>query len=196
MNSEPTDEQLIEQFLAADQEELQVAFARIVVRHGPSVMRICRQVLKQEQDAEDVFQATFLTLSRRASDIRDRRMLRSWLREVAYRKALRLRAQVVRRRMLPAPAGRQLILGAAESQATNNELRMILQSELDRMPEKFRTLVIHCYLEEKSNEEVARILGFPVGTVKGRLWRAREMLRERLLKREKPARAERAWAWG
>ena len=196
MNNEPTDEQLIEQFLVAEQDKAQSAFARIVTRHGPWVMRVCRHVLKQEQDAEDVFQATFLTLSRRATNIRDRRMLRSWLREVAFRKALRLRAQVVRRSALPRSAAKQVALGAAESQATNNELRMILHSELVRLPEKLRTLVIHCYLEEKSNEEVARTLGFPIGTVKGRLWRARGMLRERLLRREKPDPAELARAWG
>jgi RNA polymerase sigma factor (sigma-70 family) len=196
MISEPTDEQLIEQFLAAEQEQSQRAFARIVTRHGPSVMRICRQVLKQEQDAEDVVQATFLTLSRRAAEIRDRRMLRSWLREVAFRKALRLRAQVVRRSALAARPGKDVALGAAESHATQNELRLILHSELDRLPDKLRTLVIHCYLEERSNVEVAQILGFPVGTVKGRLWRARGILRERLLRRERldPAELEPALA--
>jgi RNA polymerase sigma factor (sigma-70 family) len=194
MSNEPTDEQLIEDFLMAEQEEAQHAFTQIVTRHGPAVMRVCWQVLKQVQDAEDAFQATFMKLSGKATTIRDRRMLRSWLREVAFRQALRLRAQVVRRRAVPARSAKAVALGAAESQATTNELRLILHSELDRLPEKFRTLVVHCYLEEKSNDEVARILGFPVGTVKGRLWRVRGILRDRLLRSGKLDPAELARA--
>ena len=101
MNIEPTDEQLIDQFLAGKHEGAQSAFERLVNRHGSTVMAVCRHVLKQEQDAEDVFQATFLRLARRAATIQNPRVVGSWLREVAFRNALRLRAQVVRRRALP-----------------------------------------------------------------------------------------------
>ncbi len=59
----------------------------------------------------------------------------------------------------------------AESDAPRNELGPILHAEVDRLPKKYCTLVVHCYLEGKTNEEVAQLLGCPVGTVKGRLWR-------------------------
>jgi RNA polymerase sigma-70 factor (ECF subfamily) len=196
MNIEPTDEQLIDQFLAGKHEEAQSAFGRLVTRHGPSVMGVCRHVLKQEQDAEDVFQATFLSLARRAATIQNPRVLGCWLREVAFRNALRLRAQVVRRRALPARFGEEVAPGEAESQATRNELRLILHAELDRLPEGLRTLVVQCYLEGKTNDEVARLLGSPIGTVKRRLWKAREMLREGLLSRGGRDTTQLARAWG
>jgi RNA polymerase sigma-70 factor (ECF subfamily) len=196
MNIEPTDEQLIDQFLAGKHEEAQSAFGRLVNRHGSTVMVVCRHVLKHEQDAEDVFQATFLTLARRAATIQNPRVLGSWLREVALRNALRLRAQVVRRRALPARFGAEVAPGEAESQATRNEFRLILHTELDRLPEGLRTLVVQCYLEGKTNKEVARLLGFPIGTVKRRLWKARGMLREGLLSRGGRDRAQLAAAWG
>ena len=74
----------------------------------------------------------------------------------------------------------EVALEEAEIAAARNELRPILHAELDRLPEEYRTLVVHCYLEGKTNEEAARLLGCPVGTVKGRMWRARGLLRQRL----------------
>jgi RNA polymerase sigma factor (sigma-70 family) len=183
MKSTQTDEQLIKQFLTGEHEEAESAFERLVTRHGPLVMGVCRQVLKHEQNAEDVFQATFLTLARQAATIQNPRVLGGWLHEVAYRKALRLRAQVDRRRMLPGLSQNEVSNGEAESNAVRKELRLILHAELDRLPEDYRTLVVDCYLRGKSNGEVSRLLGLPVGTIKGRLWRARRMLRERLRRR-------------
>jgi RNA polymerase sigma-70 factor (ECF subfamily) len=62
-------------------------------------------------------------------------------------------------------------------------LRQIVHYEVHSLPEDFRTLVVHSYLEGKPLKEMARILDCPIGTVKGRLWRARGILRERLLSR-------------
>jgi RNA polymerase sigma-70 factor (ECF subfamily) len=196
MNSQPSDEELIDQFLVGEHKKAQSAFEQLVTRHRSLVMGVCRHVLKQEQDAEDVFQATFLTLARRAATIQNPRGLGSWLREVAFRNALRLRAQVVRRRALPALRSEEVSPAEAERTAAHKELRLILQTELDRLPKECRTLVVHCYLEGKTNQEVAQLLGFPVGTVKGRLGKARAMLREGLLRRG--GRDADAWAraWG
>ena len=86
------DEELLIQFLDGDAESSEDAFRSLVCRHGPMVMGVCRHVLNQDHDAEDAFQATFLTLARKAGTIRDRRVLASWLYEVAYRIAVRARA--------------------------------------------------------------------------------------------------------
>jgi RNA polymerase sigma factor (sigma-70 family) len=147
------------------------------------VMGVCRQVLKQEQDAEDAFQATFLILARRAATIRDRRVLRTWLCEVASRQALRMSAQVARRHSRPGFSVEQVSPGEAEARTERDELRLILHAELDLLPKSYRILLVQSYLEGKSGREVARLHGCPVGTIKGRLSRARGMLRGRLLGR-------------
>ena len=90
-----TDQQLLERFVA-DQDE--IAFTRLVERHGRTIWGVCRRVLHHEQDAEDAFQAVFVVLARRASSIRQREAVGSWLYSVAYRIATRARRNVARRK--------------------------------------------------------------------------------------------------
>src|SRR5262245_50327437 len=174
-----TDALLLEGFLRRREED---AFTALVRRHGPMVLSVCRQVLRDRHDAEDAFQATFLVLVRRAGSIHQPERLGNWLYGVAYRVAARARAVAARRHQrerdgvdlqAPAPAG----------DAGGNDLRPILHEELDRLPEKYRVPVVLCYLEGLTNEEAARQLAWPVGTVKGRLARARDVLRGRLARR-------------
>jgi hypothetical protein len=108
--------------------------------------------------------------------------------EVAYRISVKARVDGARRRARE----RQVVAMAADSIDPRedydnndawNELRSVLQSEVDRLPEKYRTPVILCYLEGKTNTEAARILDWPVGSVKGRLARARDILHSRLMRR-------------
>src|SRR5438094_7447253 len=97
-----TDQQLLDRFTRSRDE---AAFADLVRRHGPMVLSICRRVLRHEQDAEDVFQAAFLVLVRKAGSIRQQQSVGGWLFRVSYRLALRARARGGRRRERPtAPA--------------------------------------------------------------------------------------------
>jgi RNA polymerase sigma factor (sigma-70 family) len=185
--AELSDEDLLNQYLSGTESDSQEAFRELVVRHGPMVLGICRHVLNQAQDAEDAFQGTFLALARNAATIRDRRVLAGWLHEVAYRIALRLRTSTTRRRALERQG---MAMSSLESEpdsqtehAAWNELRPVLHEEINRLPEKYRLPVILSYLEGKTNEEVAELLQWPLGTVKVRLMRAREALRSRLSRR-------------
>ncbi len=179
-----SDEDLLDRFLGSghDVAAAEGAFRMIVTRHGPMVLGVCRHVLNQQQDAEDAFQATFLVLARKAVSIRDRRVLARWLYEVSYRIALRARSERVRRRGHERQGG-EMAATICSEHSGSHELRPILHDEVSRLPEKYRLPVILCYLEGKTNEEVARILDWPVGTVKGRLSRARDLLRSRLTRR-------------
>jgi RNA polymerase sigma factor (sigma-70 family) len=154
---------------------------------GRTALRTSSPVARASfEDAEDAFQATFLTLSRKAGTIRDRRVLASWLYEVAYRIAVRARAGAVRRRQQERESMSTTETSSRpdqENQAAWNELRPVLHDEINRLPDKYRLPVILSYLEGRTNEEVATLLDWPVGTVKGRLSRARDLLRSRLVRR-------------
>jgi RNA polymerase sigma factor (sigma-70 family) len=185
-----TDEQLIGQFLTGQIHEAEFAFEALVKRHGPMVLGVCRQVLNQLQDAEDAFQATFLVLARKAGTIQNRRALACWLYEVAYRIAIRARGQIAQHRVWHEVPDVAVAPGLHEYAAAWNEFRPVLYSEVNRLPVKYGVPLALSYLEGKTNKEIAELLDWPVGTVKGRLSRARDMLRARLSRRGRELESE------
>jgi RNA polymerase sigma factor (sigma-70 family) len=175
----PTDAQLLARFARRADEG---AFAALVERHGPMVLRVCRQLLRQPADAEDAFQAVFLVLMRRAGEVRQAELLGNWLYGVALRVAARLRAREARRRSREGQAVAMAEVGA-ESPETQPDLPPLLHQELDRLPEKYRAPIVLCYLQGKTNVQASEALRCPLGTVKVRLARARALLRSRLARR-------------
>jgi RNA polymerase sigma-70 factor (ECF subfamily) len=176
---ELTDNELLRRF-AADNDE--TAFAVLVGRYGPLVLGVCRRVLHHAHDTEDAFQATFLVLARKAGTIHKSESLWSWLYKVAYRIALRARAGKARRQAREQQAVQRL--AARQAAVTPRPgLGEYLDEEVRRLPEKYRVPVLLCYLQGETNEEAARRLRCPTGTVKIRLLRARELLRKRLERR-------------
>jgi RNA polymerase sigma factor (sigma-70 family) len=176
---EPSDGQLLTQFAARRDE---AAFAELVRRHGPMVLGVCRRVLGDAHDAEDAFQATFLILARKAASAARYRAVGGWLHEVAYHVALRERARTARRQQHERGVAR---VSAQETMTDldRRELRQVLDEELRRLPERYRTPLVLCYLEGRSTEEAARALACPVSTLGWRLSRGRELLRGRLVRR-------------
>lgn len=173
------DRELLRRFVDLRDE---AAFAALVERHGPMLLGACRRVLRNQQDAEDVLQATFLVLARRASAVRRQDSVGSWLYGVAYRLALKLRTRQTRqqaceRRAAVAPGTPRI------EQLTWADLQPVLDEELQRLPEKYRAPILLCCLEGKSRDEAARELGWAEGAVKIRLERGRELLRSRLARR-------------
>jgi RNA polymerase sigma factor (sigma-70 family) len=173
------DERLLERFVAQRDE---TAFGELMRRHGPMVFGVCRRVLSNTHAAEDAFQATFLVLARRAGAIARRELLANWLFGVAYRTALKARRTEARgarlQREIPDMASPE---PAPES--AWNELRPLLDRELAGLPDRYRQAMVLCYLQSKTLEEAALELGCSRGTVKGRLERARELLRSRMARR-------------
>jgi RNA polymerase sigma-70 factor (ECF subfamily) len=183
--ADEADSTLIQQFVAERSEN---AFATIIHRHGPLVLRACRQVLDNQEDAEDAFQATFIVLARKAASIRKRVSLAAWLHRVAVNISWSAKASTARRRSQERQADHMSELKPAanrnvDDQAAFCELQPIIHEEVDRLPEKYRVPVVLCYLEGKTHYDAARQLDWPLGTVKGRLARARGLLRTRLARR-------------
>ena len=160
----------------------EAAFRELVHRHGPMVLAVCRQLLRHRHDADDAFQATFLVLVRKARSIRVDESLAPWLCSVAYRTARRAREIAARYRPMDAvrieePAG------PSPDDTYHFDLRPLLHEELNRLPDKFRDVIVLCHLEGKSHEEAAQLLRWPIGTVSSRLSRGRRLLRSRLERR-------------
>jgi RNA polymerase sigma factor (sigma-70 family) len=161
----------------------QLAFAALVRRHGPLVLGVCRRILRDSHAADDAFQSTFLVLARRADSIARPEAVASWLYGVALRVSLKARAALAAR---AAPGHLVESASAAEEPVTmlaGRELRLALDEELARMPERDRALLVLVYLEGRTHEEAARAVGCPLGSLAWRLARARENLRKRLDRR-------------
>jgi RNA polymerase sigma factor (sigma-70 family) len=177
--TEASDAQLLARFAGGHEE---APFAALVRRHGPMVWSVARRVLAQVQDAEDVFQATFLLLARKAATIRKAESVGCWLHGVAHRLALKAREQQARRRSREKRAAdmRQTSSGCETSLS---DVAAALDGVLVELPEKYRAALVLCYLEGQTQEEAARRLGCPLATVRTRLARGRKLLRDRLAKR-------------
>jgi RNA polymerase sigma factor (sigma-70 family) len=175
----PSDADLLQGFISRRDEQ---AFAALVQRHGPMVLGVCRRLLRDPQEAEDAFQATFLVLVRKAGAIGRRELVGNWLYGVAYRIAVRARAHAARRRARRRPLT-DMPTAEPPCPLTNQELHAVLDEEVQRLPAKYRSAFVLCCLEGKTCTEAARALGRPKGTVTTWLSRARQRLRTRLVRR-------------
>ena len=184
-----TDGQVLERIVAlrgADgggDTEVESAFALLIERHGLMVLRVCRSVLSDPHDADDAFQATFLVLLRQAGSIRNRESIGPWLHGVARRVALCARSAAARRRTHERRWLDRRQDAASRPDENHFDLSATIHAELGRLPERYRAPIVLCDLEERSLDEAARQLGWPLGTVKSRLNRGRERLRDRLVRR-------------
>jgi len=169
-----TDAELLDGILNRDEG----AFEALLRRHGPMVFGVCRRVLRNEADAEDAFQATFLVLVKRAASIRQRNMVGNWLYGVAHTTALKAVAMRIRRLMHERKAAQRSITD--KDTETWMQLQELLDQELKRLPDKCRAAIVFCDLEGKSIKEAACQLGCPPGTVGTRLARGRQLLSRRL----------------
>jgi RNA polymerase sigma factor (sigma-70 family) len=165
----------------------EAAFAAMVRRHGPMVLRVARRITGSRADAEDVYQAAFFVLARKAETLRWRHSVGNWLYGVAVRLAQRSRSDAARRRAHEARLG-ESGLSTPRGPGPPDELSLregqqLLDAELARLPEKYRAPMVLCYLEGLSRDEAARELGWRCGLLKSRLEQARELLRRRLSRR-------------
>jgi RNA polymerase sigma factor (sigma-70 family) len=180
--------ELLERFVTGHDE---VAFEALVARHGPMVLGVCRQFLRDPNDVDDAFQATFLVLVRKAGTLRRRDLLGNWLYGVANRVAARARTLSARRNSrvtsgqdsVESLTNQECGPDVGRDQAMHLEQGPWLHQEVSHLPEKYRIPIVLCYFEGLTHDEAALRLGWPLGTVKGRLARARDLLRRRLTRR-------------
>jgi RNA polymerase sigma factor (sigma-70 family) len=180
------DAQLLDRFLEHDRdpEAAELAFAALVDRHGPMVRRVCFGVLGDIHEAQDASQATFLVLAQRARAVRRRGAVASWLHGVALRLAAKVKRGAARRRSHERRGGEIMSARRGEPEGpTSVESWDELHEELERLPDRYREPIVLCHLEGLTQEQAARRLGWPLGTVQSRLARGRNRLRDRLVRR-------------
>src|SRR5262245_15174955 len=158
----------------------EAALAALVNRHGPMVWGVCRRQLSHD-DAEDAFQATFIVLVRKAASIARREAVGDWLYGVAYQTVLQARRSAARRRAREVQVTEMPDAEAPPERSA--DLQPLLDEELSRLPDHYRTVIVLSDLEGRTRKEVAAQLGCPEGTVASRLVRARSMLAKRLTQR-------------
>jgi RNA polymerase sigma factor (sigma-70 family) len=174
-----SDRQILERFVESQDE---TAFETILARHGAMVRRVCQQILFNSHDVDDAVQAVFLVLVRKARFIRVEASLGPWLFTVAGRVAARARANLRKRRAResfkdePPEPNYSATAGASE-------IPVIIRDELGQLPERLRAPLVLCYLEGLTHDLAARQLDCPVGTVRSRLSRGRDLLHRRITRR-------------
>lgn len=173
-----TDEELLERFITANDSD---AFRHLMEKHGPMVMAVCRSVLRNSHDVEDAFQNTFVSLALRACTIERGNCVGPWLHRVALRMANKIRSESHKRRLKELATMERGGHGMVRSPDLSSD--RLVRDEVSRLPDRYRLPLVLCYLQGKSNEEAAAQLHCPIGTIKGRLWRARQTLRHRLARR-------------
>ena len=140
---------------------------------------VCRRVLRDDHLADDVFQAVFLVLARKAGALRRGDLLANWLFGVALRLAKNVRQKEARRRRFE----RQAAAAPAPERAIGNDLLVILDEELQRLPADYRAPLLACYHRGRTQDEAARELGWSIRTLRRRLERGRDLLRARMARR-------------
>ena len=173
------DRELLSRFVTLRDE---AAFALLVRRYSYLVLRIAQRILHHSHDAEDVLQATFLVLARRAGSISWHDSIANWLYEVARRLAREAKATATRRQFCEGRAAAKTA-GDPLAELTLREALAVLDAELSRMPARYRMPVVLTNLQGATQDEGALWLGWSLTTYKRRLARGRQMLHLRLVKR-------------
>lgn len=176
---EMTDGELLRRFVATREE---CAFAAMVRRHGSLVWAVCRSLMPSEADAEDAFQATFLVLVRSAAKVRKPNALGAWLHTVAGRVCRNGLRTLARRRKHERSAAiieaDQPVDGAAW-----DRWQAIAHEEIDRLPETLRVPFVLCVMQGMRQQDAAERLGWKLGTVSGRICKAKQLLSDAITRR-------------
>jgi RNA polymerase sigma factor (sigma-70 family) len=168
-----TDRELLDRFLGKAEE---ASFVELVHRHGPMVLGVCRRVLRHQQDAEDAFQAAFLVLARKARTVRHAQSVAGWLFQVAFRLALRARSRAGRPTE-QLTAMHEPITPARNGSLGEQDIQALVDEALNQLPDHYRTAIVLCCLEGRTQTEAARQLGTTTATINNRIKRARQLLR-------------------
>ena len=164
------DAELLRRFLANDES----AFAELVRRHGRLVWAVCRHLTRSDAEADDAFQATFLVLLKNAKKVRDAGRLSAWLHGVAYKVCAKARQASQRRQVRARAIAAREGNGSAVPDSAWERALAAVHEEVAKLPDTLRVPFVLCCLEGIGVTEAAEQLGWKLGTLSGRLTRAKD----------------------
>jgi RNA polymerase sigma-70 factor (ECF subfamily) len=180
------DDTLIEQALKGDQK----AFAELVSRHKEAVFHVVLRIVRNREVAADLVQETFMKAFGSLQTYRSEYRFSTWLYKIAANASIdhlrkkRIKALSLDSRIETDDGAVDFEIADdrphPEEQLVRQEQRMSISEAIESLPEKYRRVIIARHQEEKSYEEIATELHIPVGTVKARIFRARELLKKKL----------------
>ncbi|HZT77855.1 MAG TPA: sigma-70 family RNA polymerase sigma factor [Vicinamibacterales bacterium] len=170
------------------------AFGTLVDRHRAAVYRAALAVLRSHADAEDAAQDAFVAAYRHLHRFRGDSAFRTWLLTIAWREAINRRRSLnaIWRRLVDRPADdrtEDVMMSAAstdrtpEQLADDRDLRRQIRAAIDALTPKLRDTLLLAQSGDYSYDEIAAIVGAPVGTIKWRVSEARRLVRQRLHER-------------
>ncbi len=171
-----SDAELLRRFLADDED----AFAELVKRHGRLVWAVCRTQTHSDAEADDAFQATFLVLLKNAKKVRDGGKLSSWLHGVAFKVCAKARQGAKRRTTREQATAHREGNGSAVPDSAWDRALAAVHEEAAKLPDTLRVPFVLCCLEGKGVTEAAEQLGWKLGTLSGRLTRAKDAVLAKL----------------
>jgi RNA polymerase sigma-70 factor (ECF subfamily) len=175
------------QLVRASQQGDQEAFAVLVQRHQRHIFNLSWRMLQDDEDAGEITQEIFLAAWQGLPAFRGEARFSTWLHRIAYRCCLQQLERRKRERSLhSAIQAEQLLEGVHQEKQVEDILEQrdqqaIVREQLELLPARYRIVLILRHFQEMTYEEIADILSLPVGTVKTHLFRARNLLKERLL---------------
>jgi RNA polymerase sigma-70 factor, ECF subfamily len=164
----------------------QEAFAQLVQRYQRLVFNLVYRMLQQYEEATEITQETFLAAWQGLPSFRGDARFPTWLYRIAYNCSLKqLEVRKRDRALQVALEANKTLENANDEQRENAELiaserQILIQEHLSHLPAKYRIVLILRHLQDMTYEEMAEILTMPVGTIKTHLFRARNLLKERL----------------
>jgi RNA polymerase sigma-70 factor (ECF subfamily) len=161
-------------------DELEREFERLLVESSTLAFRVAYGVLRQREDAEDVAQEAFIKAHRNFRRLRNRSSFRAWLVRLTWRLAIDRQRANRRRTNRDVEHSRLMPTAANSDAAIVNERATQVWQAIDRLPEKLRLPIVLSGIEGHDIREISRLLRLPEGTVKSRLFHARERLKESL----------------
>ena len=180
------DQELVRQALAGNQ----AAYQELLQRHQKAIFAVVNKLVRNREEARDLVQETFMKAFGSLATYREEYQFSTWLHRIASNCAIDfIRKKKIEALSLDQPIqtkDSQVTLEVPdwsanpETEWVEKQRSLIIQEAIDSLPQGYKEVILYRHKEEKSYQEIAVILGIPVGTVKARIFRGRELLKKKL----------------